>query len=130
VAQSTTSSPDPAAAGAPASLGRRFGGLFVDWVLCLLAAGLFADPRRDAWAAPVVLIAEYGFFIGLFGQTPGMWMVRIRCVSMADGGRLGLVRAALRGALLCLVVPALIMKDGRGLHDRAVGSVVLSLGGG
>src|SRR6266545_3236613 len=86
--------------------------------------------RPRAWAAPVVLIAEYGFFIGLFGQTPGMWMVRIRCVSMADGGRLGLVRAALRGALLCLVVPALIMKDGRGLHDRAVGSVVLSLGGG
>ena len=52
-------------------------------------------------------------------------MARIRCVAVEDGGRLGVLRAALRGALLCLLVPALIMKDGRGLHDRAAGSVVL-----
>jgi uncharacterized RDD family membrane protein YckC len=123
VAQRTTSPADPAVA--PASLARRFGALLVDWILCLLAAGLFADPRHDAWAAPLALIAEYTFFIGLFGQTPGMWLARIRCVSIKDGGRLGPPRAALRGVLLCLLVPALIMKDGRGLHDRAAGSVVL-----
>ena len=47
-------------------------------------------------------------------------MTRIRCVSWADGGRIGMPRALLRGVLLALVVPALIMDgDRRGLHDRA-----------
>ena len=109
----------------PASLGRRFGAVLVDWILCVMVASIFADPRRTPWPAPVVLIVEYAFFIGLFAQTPGMRLAKIRCVAVEAGGRLGLLRAALRGALLCLVVPALIMRDGRGLHDRVVGSVVV-----
>ncbi len=96
-------------------------------MLCVLAAGLFSHPTRDAWAPSVVLIVEYALFIGFFGQTPGMWLTRIRCVSAATGGPIGVARAALRGLLLCLLVPALIM-DGerRGLHDRASGSIVLA----
>ena len=125
VAQRTTSAGDPAVADPRASLTRRFGALLVDWILCLLAAGLFADPRRDAWAAPLVLIGEYTVFIGFFAETPGMWMARIRCVGVADFGPIGPVRALVRGVLLALLVPALIMKNGRGLHDRAAGSVVL-----
>ncbi|MEV0807203.1 RDD family protein [Micromonospora sp. NPDC050200] len=109
----------------PPSLGRRFGALVIDWVLCLLVARGFADPARDGWAPPLVLILEYGFFLGLFAQTPGMFITRIRCLDWADGGRIGPARALLRGLLLALVVPALIM-DGhrRGLHDRLTGSVV------
>jgi uncharacterized RDD family membrane protein YckC len=131
-----TSSPDqpltgeaPASTGdASASLARRFGALLVDWTFCLLVAGLFARPRRDGWAPPLVLLAEYTFFLGLFTQTPGMWLLRIRCVDVATAGRLGLFRAALRGALLCLLVPALIMdKRQRGLHDRVAGSVVVEV---
>ena len=119
---------NPAAgqAAEPPNLARRFGALVADWVLCLLVSNFFGDPLRDGWPPVVVLIAEYGFFIGLFAQTPGMWVTRIRCVSYGSGRPVGGFRAALRGALLCLVVPALIM-DGqrRGLHDRAVGSVVV-----
>ena len=119
---------NPAAgqAAEPPNLARRFGALVADWVLCLLVSNFFGDPLRDGWPPVVVLIAEYGFFIGLFAQTPGMWVTRIRCVSYGSGRPVGVFRAALRGALLCLVVPALIM-DGqrRGLHDRAVGSVVV-----
>ncbi len=109
----------------PASLGRRFGALVIDWVLCLLVARGFADPVTDGWAPVLVLILEYAFFLGLFAQTPGMYITRIRCVSWADGGRIGLLRGLVRGLLLALVVPALIM-DGnrRGLHDRAAGSVI------
>jgi uncharacterized RDD family membrane protein YckC len=125
VAQRTTSTGDPGVGDPVAGLARRFGGLLVDWILCLLAAGLFADPRRDAWAAPLVLVGEYTVFVGFFGQTPGMWMARIRCVAVEDGRPIGPVRALVRGVLLVLLVPALIMKDGRGLHDRAARSVVL-----
>ncbi|GIJ25475.1 hypothetical protein Vqi01_06370 [Micromonospora qiuiae] len=110
----------------PADLGRRFGALVIDWVLCLLAAGLFASPARDAWAPVAVLIVEYAVFLGLFAQTPGMYLTRIRCVDWTDGGRIGLLRALLRGVLLALVVPALLMdQHRRGLHDRLAGSVVV-----
>ena len=111
----------------PPTLARRFGALMIDWVLCLLATNLYADPIRDNWAPVLMLIAVYGFFAGLFAQTPGMWVCRLKCVSYADGGRIGILRALLRGALLGLVLPALIM-DGksRGLHDRAVGSVMVT----
>jgi uncharacterized RDD family membrane protein YckC len=112
----------------PASLPRRFAALLVDWILCLLAAGLFAHLMTDGSAPVLVLIAEYAFFLGLFGQTPGMWLAGLRCVSVATGNPIGLFRAALRGALLCLAVPAMIM-DGqrRGLHDRAAGSIVVQV---
>nr|WP_308495265.1 RDD family protein [Micromonospora purpureochromogenes] len=109
----------------PPSLGRRFGALVIDWVLCLLVARGFADPASDAWVAPLVLILEYGFFLGLFAQTPGMYVTRVRCLGWADGGRIGLLRALLRGLLLALLVPALIMDEHRrGLHDRLTGSVI------
>jgi uncharacterized RDD family membrane protein YckC len=101
--------------------------LLVDWILCVLAAGLFSRPGRDPWAPPVVLVVEYAFLVGFFGQTPGMWLARIRCVSARTGAPVGVLWAAFRGLLLCLLVPALIM-DGahRGLHDRAAGSIVLA----
>lgn len=109
----------------PPTLGRRFGALVVDWVLCLLVSNFFADPVRDGWAPVLVLIVEYGFFLGLFAQTPGMYVTRIRCLSWTDGGRIGVPRALLRGLLLALVVPALIMDEHRrGLHDRLANAVV------
>jgi uncharacterized RDD family membrane protein YckC len=99
----------------------------IDWLLCVLVASLIADPRRDGWAPPLVLLVEYTFFVGFFALTPGMWLCRIRCVSLAHGGPIGPARAALRGLLLCLVVPALVLDgQGRGWHDRAAGSIVLS----
>jgi uncharacterized RDD family membrane protein YckC len=123
----TTTGPETAEAGAePVSLARRFGALVIDWILCLLAGGLIGRPERYPWAAPLVLVLEYTVFVGLFTQTPGMWINRIRCVSVRDGGRIGVFRAALRGLLLALVLPALVMdSDRRGLHDRVVDSVVV-----
>ncbi|MEU9510184.1 RDD family protein [Micromonospora sp. NPDC048170] len=106
-------------------MGRRFGALVIDWVLCVLVAGFFADPVRDGWAPVLVLILEYGFFLGLFAQTPGMYITKIRCVAWADGGRIGVTRGLLRGLLLALVVPALLMDaHRRGLHDRLTASVI------
>jgi len=110
----------------PVSLARRFVALLIDWMLCLLISSIFGDPRRDSWIALVVLVVEYAFFIGLFAQTPGMFVRSIRCVSVTTGGPIGVPRAALRGILLCLVIPAVIMDgDRRGLHDRLTGSVIV-----
>ena len=110
----------------PVTLARRFVALLIDWILCLVIGLAFGDVARSSWIPLVILVVEYGFFIGLFAQTPGMWVRRLRCVSVTTGGRIGVARATLRGALLCLVIPALIMDgDRRGLHDRATGSVVI-----
>jgi uncharacterized RDD family membrane protein YckC len=114
--------------GAPVSLARRFAALFVDWALCAMLSALFADPIRDGWPPVVVLIAEYTVFVGLFAQTPGMWIFRLRCVAYDDGGRIGIPRALLRAVLLCLAVPPLLMDERqRGLHDRLAGSVVVAV---
>ncbi|GIG90196.1 RDD family protein [Plantactinospora endophytica] len=128
--QNGTAPPAPAAdpTSPSPSLARRFVALSIDWVLCLLATNLYADPIADSWAPVLTLVVVYGFFIGLFAQTPGMWVCRLRCVAYADGGRIGVLRALLRGALLGLVIPALIMDNrSRGLHDRAAGSIMVSV---
>jgi len=110
------------------SLSRRFGALFIDWLLCLLVAGFFGNPARQGWPPVAVLILEDTLFVGLFAQTPGMALTRLRCISFTDGGRIGIPRAFVRGVLLCLVVPALIMDAfNRGLHDRAAGSIVVEV---
>ena len=94
--------------------------------MCTLIARFFGPLPGSVWPS-VVLIVEYAFFLGLFGQTPGMWAARIRCVPVGGTGVIGVPRAALRGLLLCLVVPALIMDaERRGLHDRAAGSVMVA----
>jgi uncharacterized RDD family membrane protein YckC len=120
--------PDGTAADAEtAGFGPRFLALLVDWLLCLMLAGLVVrPPATGVWVYPF-LFAEYAFFAGLYTQTPGMWLAKVRCVSATDGGPIGVLRALLRTVLMALVVPVLIMDSyGRGLHDRAVGSVMLA----
>jgi uncharacterized RDD family membrane protein YckC len=111
------------------SLKRRFGALMVDWMLAaLLSLGFVADPRVDPLPAMLIFIASYALFVGLGTQTPGMWAARLRCVSAADGRPIGIPRAAVRGLLRYLVVPALVMDaDRRGLHDRLVGSTLVQV---
>ena len=76
----------------PAPLARRFGALLVDWIGCVLIAGLFARPLTQGWAPVLVLVGEYGFFLGLFGVTPGMYVLGLRCARVTDGGPLGFPR--------------------------------------
>lgn len=110
-----------------ATFGRRLVALVIDWALCTLVASLFVDDlRTNPWPQLGVFVLVNVFFLGLFGQTPGMAVLRIRCISIADGGAIGLPRATVRAVLLALVIPALINDgNGRGLHDRAARSVVI-----
>jgi uncharacterized RDD family membrane protein YckC len=99
----------------------------IDWLLCVLVSALFADPRSSGWPPVVVLLVVNTLFVGLFGQTPGMAVARLRCVSVVDGGAVGLGRALLRSVLLVLIIPTVIMDDlRRGWHDRAAGSIVIA----
>lgn len=112
--------------GSVAPLGRRFGAIFVDWVLCLVISyGLLAGGemhRAGNWALLVLLVLSL-LTVGTVGSTPGKRLFGLRVVGLT-GGRLGVGRVLVRSVLLCLAVPALIWdRDGRGLHDRASGAV-------
>ncbi len=127
--------------GSAASFGARAGAFAVDAVLCGFVARLFfpIDTSRGAQTstglAPVVVLAVlYLVGVVLTGQTAGMRIVRLRVLPLTAVGAVGagrravpgLVPVALRTALLLLLVPALISdRDGRGLHDRAAGTVVV-----
>jgi uncharacterized RDD family membrane protein YckC len=110
-----------------ASFGRRFGALLIDWALATVVAAVIVDDlRANPWPQLGIFVLVHAFFVGLFGQTLGMALARIRCVSIVDGGAIGLPRAILRALLLAVVIPAVINDgDGRGLHDRAARSVMV-----
>ncbi|MEU4691052.1 RDD family protein [Actinoplanes sp. NPDC023714] len=140
MAASVNESPVTPAGIEPAGLGPRLAAIVIDWILCLLIASFYASPSEKAWPPVLVLVVANTFFLGLFGQTPGMRLARIHCTSYMgeassragasypDGGVIGLRRGLIRGVLLGLFIPAMIMDgQGRGLHDRAARSIVAKI---
>jgi uncharacterized RDD family membrane protein YckC len=115
-------------------MGRRVFALLLDWLVAYglaalgLAAGLFPA------AALATAVMAIWFVLGvvavrLFGFTPGQLALGLAVVRLdARTGvfRVGVVRAAARGLLIALVIPALFTdSDGRGLHDRITGTAVV-----
>lgn len=116
--------------GVVAGLGRRIAAISIDWVASLLVASVIVPglrPWSDNASFPILLVffAEVTLFTWIFASSFGQRLLRIEVVDLF-GARLSLWRIALRTLLICLVVPAVILNSqGRGLHDRAVGSVAL-----
>lgn len=112
--------------GAVATFGSRLLAYLVDAVLSGLVAGLFTAPRTPGLWSLLPLAVLYVVAVPLTGQTVGMRLLHLRLVRLGASPRLDPPRALLRFGLLALLVPALISdRDGRGLHDRAVGAVVV-----
>jgi uncharacterized RDD family membrane protein YckC len=109
--------------GSVARFGRRLVGIVVDWALCLLIARWLFDANQ---LAPLgVLAVEHLLLVGTLGTSVGHRVAGLRVETVA-GGWAGPARAAVRTALLCLVVPALVWDaDQRGLHDKAAGTVLV-----
>ena len=108
-----------------ASFGRRAAAFVVDAVLCAMVAGLFTYPNPPGGWSTVVFLVAYTLFIGVFGESPGMRLLKIHCEGVADARPIGLGRALLRTVLIILLVPALLItSDGRRWHDKVTGAVV------
>lgn len=123
----------PSGPGSLAPLGRRVAALTIDWLLCLAISGAFFGGE------PIVTLQIFAvenlLLVGTLGHTLGHRLLGIH-VRRADAPGpnssaprpVGLARAALRTLLICLVIPAVIWDgDGRGLHDRAAGTLVVRL---
>ena len=118
-----------AAPGGPGSLAgfqTRAAAFGVDIAAAALLAAVFTAPDLPAnWSLVAFGAITVGAYV-LVGQTPGMRLLGLRLAHPRPGERLALWRAVVRTALLCLLVPALLVDaDGRGLHDRLTGTAVV-----
>ena len=123
-------------AGSVARIGARAVALLIDWLLGVTVVtvvstgtlGFGADQSvatRSAWTCLVIFFVAVSSFTWLTGASVGQRLLRVQVVRLS-GQPLGLLRTLVRTALLCLVVPAVIYdRDGRGLHDKAVGTVAV-----
>lgn len=111
-----------------AGFGRRLGALAVDWLACLLIVRGVLDADRGslagAFAVPGLFALEYLLLLPTTGFTLGMRLFGVS-VTRLDGRLANPPAVLVRTLLLLLAVPALIWdRDGRGLHDKAAGTVV------
>src|SRR5690349_2953987 len=113
-------------AGSLAAFSTRAGAFLIDAFAAALVAGLFTAPELPGnWS-----LLSFGVItvvaLVLAGQTPGMRLLGLRLAHPRPGERLALWRAVVRTALLCLLLPALLVDaDGRGLHDRLTDTAVV-----
>jgi RDD family len=109
--------------GSAAGFGRRVLAIVIDWLPCSVAAQLLT--KNPAFSALALFAAITVLSIGIAGRTVGHAVAGLR-VALLDGRRAGFSAAVIRTVLLCLLIPAVVYNtDGRGLHDRAAGTIVL-----
>lgn len=109
--------------GSAAGFGPRILAILIDWLPCAVTAQLLTS--NPAFSALALFAAVTALSIGIAGRTPGHAMTGLR-VAFLDGRRAGFSAGVIRTVLLCLVIPPVVYDaDGRGLHDRAVGTIVL-----
>lgn len=113
--------------GSVAPVGRRLVALILDWFASMLVARLvFGRDGSDIALETLAVFALMTVVLIIFGgSTFGQRIMGVRVMSVT-GAPLGPIPAAIRTALLCLVVPAVIWdRDQRGLHDKAARSVAV-----
>lgn len=119
--------------GALAPMSRRLVAFVLDLAAGALIGGLLRvlvtdpTPGQRTLAVNGAFALEVLILTALTGRSLGMALVGIRVARLSDrNGVPGFLPAAVRTALLVLLVPALILdRDGRGLHDKATGTAVL-----
>ncbi|MDR6866135.1 putative RDD family membrane protein YckC [Microbacterium resistens] len=120
--------------GSVARVGRRILALLIDYAAATIIAMAFFGFRQFALPqeagatqfAPMMVFAVIQIlFIPTIGGSPGHRIVGLRLV-MLGGGWVGLWRPIVRTVMLMLVIPAVVWDpDQRGLHDKAVGTVLI-----
>jgi uncharacterized RDD family membrane protein YckC len=116
--------------GSVARMGRRIVALTLDWTAAILVTHLaFPDLvyGSEGFAAATlgVFAIEVTLLTTATGSSFGYKIAGIRLISISPA-RISFLKVVVRTALLCLVVPALIWdRDGRGLHDKAVGTITM-----
>lgn len=126
----------PRGPGSVAGFGIRLVGVLIDWgIAAVIARGLFGVPLPFAQPPAsggqgFVVLGVFGvmhlLLVGTVGFTIGHRIVGLQVRSLGGSGRVLPVQALARTVLLCMFIPAVVWdRDGRGLHDKAPGTVVV-----
>ena len=119
-----------------ATWARRILALIVDWfastlVVILLLGGVdaWSGDNRAGFYVLAVFVLESAMFTALSGGSFGQVATRLRVVRRnGDPRPIPPHLSLLRQVLIALVIPPLVYQpDGRGLHDLAAGSAVVTL---
>jgi uncharacterized RDD family membrane protein YckC len=116
--------------GSVAHFGARLLAFLVDGVLAdvigiIVNGGYHTSDKQNLSVFVAFLLIEV-VFVTLAGQTPGMRVAGVGVVRQDGQGRPRLRWVLLRTLLLAVVAPALVIdQDGRAMHDRAAGTVML-----
>jgi uncharacterized RDD family membrane protein YckC len=107
-----------------AGVGRRFGALVIDWLLCeFIALALFGD---NYWTIAIFAVEVY-LLTATTGFSICKRIVGIRVVRL-DSKPVGLLWAGVRTLLLLAVIPPLVFdRDLRWLHDKAANTIVIRI---
>ena len=118
--------------GSLAKMGRRIAALLVDWGIAVGLTALGPIPQGFLHTSEgQTVVAAVWFVLGvvsvrLFGFTPGQYVLGMRVASVDNRLHVGTGRAAVRGLLIALVLPALFTdSDGRGIQDRITATAVV-----
>lgn len=118
--------------GSLATWRSRVAALVVDWAASMGVAVLVFGPaviRESGWRSWMILavfFVQKAVLTALTGSSLGQLLARIG-VTRLDGQPVGWGRAVLRSALVCLVLPALVVgAERRGLNDLLLGTVVVN----
>jgi uncharacterized RDD family membrane protein YckC len=107
-----------------AGTGRRFLALLIDWLMCLLISGLAGFGSRSISTLAVFFI-EVSILTTLQQASAGQRILRLRVVDFTNYGIVPAKKILIRTLLICLVLPAVFTRDGRGLHDWVANSIVV-----
>jgi hypothetical protein len=112
-----------------ATFGRKFSALIVDWG----ASGLITRALVSQHAASqsffqlLVFFVEASILTTLTGASFGQHLLRLRVVDEESGGTVAPLRVLARTAMICLVLPAIFVHQGRGYHEILTHTRVIRL---
>lgn len=119
--------------GSLAPWGRRIAALLVDWAasmvvaIALFGVGVIREQGWHAWMPMAVFFLEKTVLTALTSASFGQLLARVAVVRVDSAGPVGWWRSAVRTALKCIVIPAVIIgADRRALDDLMLGTVVVN----
>jgi uncharacterized RDD family membrane protein YckC len=120
--------------GSVAPRGLRLAALLVDLVLAALVTSLFVEVdverpevmQQFNYVSALVWFVLTAVMVGIFGFTPAKALFGLRVVRLDGKPMVMPLRAIPRTLLTAVILPAALSDaDGRGLHDKATGTVVV-----
>ncbi|MBK8447559.1 MAG: RDD family protein [Micropruina sp.] len=118
--------------GSLASWRARVAALILDWAASMaLAVGVFGagvlnQPGWRGWMILTVFFVQSSVLTGLAGGSFGQIIARIGVIQVS-GRPIGIARALARQAMICLVLPTIVIgAERRALNDLALGTVVVN----